>query len=114
MKRRRLVLVAVAIVTLAALFALIGNRSQGPIYEGRFASDWFEQFRTASLAEREDALDAFKAMGDEAVPFLLSMLTKPHRLSRAYGRVWSKLPQVLRRFLPAVSTEDTESRSAYE
>src|SRR5439155_4009060 len=40
--------------------------------------------------------------------------SRPHRLSlaRSYAKIWSKLPQPLRKVLPAVSTEDTQYRAA--
>ncbi|MBI2929098.1 MAG: HEAT repeat domain-containing protein [Verrucomicrobia bacterium] len=69
------------------------------------------------MAEREDGRDAFKALGDQAAPYLLSVLTRPQPFSRpktAYAEFRSKLPLYLKRVLPDVSTEDTASLAADE
>src|SRR5206468_7679728 len=85
-----------------------------PRHEGKSVAQWFRIYCSWSIAEQEDALDTFKALGDQAVPYLISMLSRPHRLSlaRSYAKIWSTLPQPLRKVLPAVSTEDTQYRAA--
>ncbi len=114
MKKRKLTLAAIVAVVVAA-FALVWSRPTGPTYEGKSVAQWFKLYRNWSFCEREDARDAFKALGDQAAPYLLSVLTRPQLLSRlktSYAKFQSKLPPYLKRVLPGVSIENTARRAA--
>src|SRR5881397_2213887 len=116
MKSPRLAFAGIVAVGALAVFAFAKLWSSGPSYGGKSAAQWLTVYRTASLAEQEDARDAFKALGDQAVPYLFSVLTRPDRLSlpRLYEKLRSKLAPPLTRLLPTVSTEETERRAAHE
>src|SRR5438552_10773374 len=109
MKHPRLAISAIVVASVLVAFALVRPSSSGPSYEGESPAQWLKVYRTSSITEQEDARDAFKALGDQAVPYLLSVLTRPHRmtLARTYAKLRSTLPLPLQRVLPSVSTEDT-------
>jgi hypothetical protein len=115
MKHPRLAVAAIVVAGVFVAFALVRPSSSGPSYEGESAAHWLKVYRTFSIVEQEDARDAFKALGDRAVPYLLSVLFRPHRmtLARSYAKLRSTLPLPLQRVLPSVSTEDTETPAAY-
>src|SRR5207244_3444010 len=81
MKQRRLAFAVLAVVGVIVAFGLVRHSSNGPAYEGKSAAQWFRTYRTASLAEQEDARDSFKMLGDRAVPYLLSVLSRSRRVS---------------------------------
>jgi len=114
MRNRRLAFIAILAAGALAVCALLRPWSSGPSYQGKSAAQWLKLYRSSSIAEREDARDAFKALGDQAVPYLFSVLTRSRGLSllRPYEKVWSKLPQPLRKILPRVSAGDTNSEAA--
>ncbi|MEO8429745.1 MAG: HEAT repeat domain-containing protein, partial [Verrucomicrobiota bacterium] len=116
MKHPRLAVAAIVLAGVLVAFALVRRSSSGPSYEGQSAAQWVKVFRRSSLAEQEDARDVFRMLGDRAVPYLLSVLTRPHRmtLARSYAKLRSTLAQPLQRVLPSVSTEDTETPAAYD
>ena len=113
-KLRRLALAGIVVAVAVAAVSFIDGGPSGPAYGGKSASQWLDLYRGSSLTEREDAFDAFKALGDEAVPYLLSVSVRTRRpfLVRSYEKWWSKLPSPFRRILPRVSSEATEGQTA--
>src|SRR6185503_3593076 len=109
MKHPRLAVAAMVMAGVFVAFVLVRPSSSGPSYEGESAAHWLKVYRTFSIAEQEDARDAFKALGDRAVPYLLSVLSRPHRMrwGWSYANLRSALTPPLQRGLPSVSTEDT-------
>src|SRR5678815_647036 len=80
MKRRRLILIAVLLVVVAGIgYGILGRRELR--YQGKSLSDWFVQFYTPRRygdetdetddARRSEAAAAIRAIGTNAVPFLL-------------------------------------------
>src|SRR5262245_47879505 len=119
MKERKLGKLAFAAIALAAtatVFWFVGGDSSGPSFEGKSTALWLQLYRSSSLTEQEDARDAFKALGDEAVPYLLGVVVHSDRsfLARSYEKLWSRLPSWLRKILPPVSRENAEGRAALE
>lgn len=116
MKHRRLAVAAIVGVGAIAVFAIFRNWSARIAYDGKSVDDWFELNCRGSLAEREEAREAFQAMGDQAVPFLLSELTRPNysALGKShYDKLRSEFPRSLQQVLPRVSTEDTTRGEAH-
>ncbi len=117
MKYRRLTLAAIVATVGVAALALVWSRPTGPTYEGKSVAQWFKLYRSTScITDQEDARDAFQALGDQAAPYLLSVIARSERLSpaRAYAQLWSRLPRQLQRLLPAASTEMSPTHFAYE
>ena len=110
--RKRAIGLAV-IAGLVLVGALFSAWFSGPAYRGKSAAQWFALHRSASTAEQEDAKDAFQAMGEQGVPYLVSVLTRSDRgsLASRYGKLWSRLPQPFRTLLPD-PPEETDQRIA--
>lgn len=110
MKHRRMAVAAMVGVGVIAAFALFRGWSTRVAYDGKSVDEWLELNCRGSLAEREEAREAFEALGDQAVPFLLSVLTRPNYSALAkfhYNKLRSDLPRSFQRVLPRVSTVDT-------
>jgi len=82
MRNRRLAFIAILAAGTLAVCALLRPWSSGPSYQGKSAAQWLKLYRSSSIAEREDARDAFKALGvwfDPAEPHGLNVLIETLR-----------------------------------
>ena len=55
-----------------ALIILVASQNREPRYRGRTLSDWLGQVELTSGTQKEEAEEAVRAIGDKAVPYLLS------------------------------------------
>ncbi len=107
------------IVWLGLFVSSLGHAAE-PTYEGKSASFWLEHFYDTNSQPRA-AVTAFKAMGSNAVPFLIKTLEqKPSALGKAvddqvYGGDPShRVPQGVLNALPsAMRTEEKRDRAVY-
>ena len=109
-KRRRLwpwgaLLLAILAIPLAGLLA----PPREPSYRGKSARHWLVDGYAVGgwLAENPAKRQAFKAMGGQAVPFLMEALGKsrPSLLERAYGVIFKGVPATLAKWLPQPTTD---------
>jgi len=103
MKKRRVIMVVVGCLVLAAAAALLGLREREPRYNGRTLSEWLARYNPAwdrddgGRTTSENAAEAVKHIGTNALPWLVRWIryeprpweVKLHFLTR-------KLPQVIR------------------
>ena len=116
-KRRGLLCVAVLFYAGVLNFAACAGETA---YKGKPASFWLEDAR-ASLGITNESIVAFKAMGSNAVPFLIEILQrKPSKLSemddnKLYNdRLMEHVPKGVVRALPsAMRTEERREAAAF-
>jgi hypothetical protein len=72
MSLSRSIFLPCAIICVLVLAVLVVSRNREPQYEGRTLSDWLAQVHLTSGTQKEEAEAAVRAVGDEAVPYLLS------------------------------------------
>lgn len=94
MNRRTIILILACLILTAIAFLLLTPDQRGPLYNGKQAGDWLDDFsgnpETSLLAK-----EAFRQMGDLAVPYLLGELTKKSGWHDKYVGLKSKLPKTL-------------------
>jgi hypothetical protein len=75
MRRRLLIGFGVVAVFVIGWFAYDASRPREPVYKGKQLSQWLDEYnRAANLTETEPAAEAIRAMGTNALPFLLANL----------------------------------------
>ncbi len=83
MKHKRIFLLLAAVGVLAALFFLWPRGPREPVYQGKTLTQWVMQAnRQQRRLETQEARAALKAIGTNAVPFLLKDFTRPVSLWR--------------------------------
>jgi hypothetical protein len=129
-RSRRILFALVGLCLLASLALLVGVasgfwRSSEPTYQGKSVSVWFEEYarlssrqgapvaiiqgpsgRTLMVAGTVEPLpdpawEALKAIGSNAVPYLIRRLRVSPLESPLYTRVFTNLPPVIRSRLPS-------------
>lgn len=97
--KRKVLLIVTGLLLAAAVWLLIENQpaSDGPVYQGKTAWEWLGDVWGAN---QEQAFEAFRQMGSNAVPFLVHELQKKDSTwRRFYTRNYPKLPQAIRKHL---------------
>jgi HEAT repeat protein len=123
MKRRRLILIAVLLVVVAGIgYGILGRRE--PRYQGKSLSDWFVQFYTPRRygdetdenddARRSEAAGALRAIGTNAVPFLLKECFSNEQDSSIRSNILTSLSHLPApfHFSPFVPAEDIRGAAA--
>jgi hypothetical protein len=95
-KRPQVIMVAAVAITFGlSWFALIHQHQREPRYKGRPLSEWmrlYTPFRPDMTVKPEDAADALRHIGTNALPFLRSWAQElqdvPPRRQRLYAAVW--------------------------
>lgn len=99
MKKRIVIAVAVVLALGIAVAMLLGRPSRRamPVYQGRTAQEWLvEVFTTNQMA----AMNAFRAMGTNALPVLVRSFEKQDSAwDRFYQRNYPKLPVSVKKHL---------------
>jgi len=92
MKKSITILLCVSLAAAVAMLAIYASRQKAPFYAGRPLNYWVHEFR-AGGPRREKAEAAFRAMGTNAVPFLIAALNKKESFfHRNYAAVVRRLP----------------------
>ena len=87
------------VLIVAVVLTLRWASSREPVYEGRTASEWF--LHCSNSTHERAAHEAFKAMGTNALPFLISKVERRgNRLYQFYKDRYPKLPVSLLKILP--------------
>jgi HEAT repeat protein len=108
MRAHRLTTVLIAVLIGLAIVLAAWPRPKEPVYNNRPLSYWTGQLAGNELAR---SFDAIRAIGPDGVPFLLRKVRKEHSLHRrVYAAAWSKLPNALKRHLPAPRSTDEADR----
>jgi hypothetical protein len=87
------VLLASTLFTVAAVFWW----SRSPHYEGKSLSDWVAALKSANPRRQEQAQQALRKIGPQAVPFLLRMAREEGSMLKGwYREAWFRLPDSVR------------------
>lgn len=107
-RRRKLLLALGAALVLAAFFF----RQPAPRYDGLAIDEWFQRYSAARLSNSAKpsapAEAAFKAMGADAVPYLVKFINQPQgytRLSLLRAKHHRRIPRFLTPLLPRYPSE---------
>jgi hypothetical protein len=93
--RKRLVLAIAGFIALVAGLWLLLNRNAEPSYEGKRLSEWVEIYSSASqpFAEFQQAASAIRAIGTNALPFLIQWAaSEPGAVRHCLTTVSQRLP----------------------
>ena len=94
MNRRTIILILACLILTAIAFLLLSPDQRGPLYNGKQAGDWLDDFSgnpETSLAAKK----AFRQMGILAIPYLVGELTNKSGWHDKYVGLKSKLPKTL-------------------
>src|SRR5688572_2375996 len=114
MKLRRKALWPVLIAMAVVLGWFLFYPGNDLTYQGQRLSVWFDQmFRARTQEEREQARDAFKAMGEHAIPFLVDRLKAQdppwrEKYRQFYFTHSSRWPRWIAARFPVPSAENAE------
>ena len=103
MRKRVRIALAMLLIVIAGVSAWEGLREREPVYQGKRLDYWFRQYakRTPQMSE---ATNAFRQLGERAVPWLVKILNAPDSFGswyqRAYDRYANDLPLFLAGRLP--------------
>jgi hypothetical protein len=102
-------------VTVAAIYLLYAHRAPTVRYKGKPLEVWFYGSRTNFYADSTStaATEAFKAVGTNAFPFLVSNLKYNHGNSVLYEKMHRHLPPLISTRLPyPISDDDIKVKTA--
>jgi HEAT repeat protein len=103
----------VILLTMLAL-AMAHRLYPEPHAGGRPLSEWLVQLRDSNPAKRQEAAEALRAMGPEAIPYLTGELTRPPNAFQRAARGASKYaPAFLKRRLERMQQPDKEVVNKY-
>ena len=94
MNRGTIILILACLILTAIAFLLLSPDQRGPLYNGKQAGDWLDDFSgnpETSLAAKK----AFRQMGILAIPYLVGELTNKSGWHDKYVGLKSKLPKTL-------------------
>jgi HEAT repeat protein len=104
--KRKIILFITGVLLAASVWLYAAHRSSsdGPVYQGKTAREWFAKL---SEADESSAITAFLAMGSNGVPFLVHELQRTNSvLHRIYEGNYRKLPKSIRKHLPKPMRDD--------
>lgn len=116
-------MLAMWVMLLAGLVALAFFQMRGPrmpVYQGKPLSKWFEDFERASqmqlaggpMGGMERSSEAFRQLGQKAVPYLIHELTNTSGLKEKYVSMKSSAPGWAFKVLPRVQVGAWANRTA--
>jgi HEAT repeat protein len=114
MTKRRLIAVLVILGVILGAVAFSLQRSKAPSYQGKGINAWLRELTSAygqaDLQKRHEAEQAFRMVGEQAVPYIVASLRKSDSPWTGYYRtIWGRLPARLQRLLP-IPTEEIPSQ----
>lgn len=77
-----------ALVVIAGVLAMWVAAPNVPSHSGKTAEQWFVRLTDESAAVQQDALEAFRAMGSESLPFLMTQVRSGRPLITAQAKDW--------------------------
>jgi hypothetical protein len=105
MKRRRTLLIAVAITVSATILFTLLRPASGPKFENKALSVWLVELNSGPPASRVRAAEAIKQIGTNAIPFLVAALSQTDStFKRALLDISVRLP------FPSLRPESADER----
>ena len=109
MNRKTIILILACLILTAIAFLLLSPEQRGPLYNGKQAGDWLDDFsgnpETSLVAKK-----AFRQMGLLAIPYLVGELTNKSGWHDKYIGLKSKLPKALFNVTPSSPRIDWQRR----
>ena len=114
MKRRRVIILAGAVVVLGVCLAKVWPRDDGPEYNGRKLSEWMNVVANHPYEEYEEAVESVRAIGGKGTAYFLKWLQyEPPKWRGILQDLVNRLPsRPLRTVLPAVNRRENLANTA--
>ena len=102
----RFLIGAVGILAIVAVLGVL-LRKKEPIYDGEPLSYWAVELKNANPGRQQQAKNALREIGPQAIPFLLAKARYENSvIKRFYREAWFRLPDVVRQKLRQPQSED--------
>src|ERR1039458_1932968 len=101
MKKRSVILLCFAAFCGAICFLAYPSRPAEPVWQGKELSQWLTECKSDNPRElTESAQKAIRAMGTNALPFLLALVANTDSSAKLKLRVWAGKGSIIRRWIP--------------